>query len=104
MFNTDGSPPSFYEHGFIDMLIRIAIEQGVPVIDAYNMATVNIARYYNIEHLHGNIATGRVANINFLMEYNESSTCFRSGKRKMGEAGRSCYRMWIHNLIGVNLI
>jgi adenine deaminase len=30
------------------------------------MATVNIARYYNIDHLHGNIATGRVANINFL--------------------------------------
>jgi adenine deaminase len=47
-------------------MIRIAIEKGVPVIDAYNMATVNIARYHNIDHLHGNIATGRVANINFL--------------------------------------
>ena len=52
-FTTDGSPPSFYEHGFIDVLIKIAIENGVPIIDAYNMATVNIARYYNIEHLHG---------------------------------------------------
>ena len=37
-FTTDGSPPSFYEHGFIDVLIKIAIEHGVPVIDAYNMA------------------------------------------------------------------
>ncbi|WP_409304024.1 adenine deaminase C-terminal domain-containing protein [Peribacillus sp. SCS-155] len=65
-FTTDGSPPSFYERGLQDMMIRIAIEMGVPVIDAYNMATINVARYYNIEYLHGNIATGRVANINFL--------------------------------------
>ncbi|MEH7491085.1 adenine deaminase C-terminal domain-containing protein [Neobacillus niacini] len=66
MFNTDGSTSTFYEQGITDQMIRIAIDKGVPVIDAYNMATVNIARYYNIDHLHGNIATGRVANINFL--------------------------------------
>jgi adenine deaminase len=66
IFNTDGSSSTFYEQGITDMMIRIAIEKGVPIIDAYNMATVNIARYYNIDHIHGNIATGRVANINFL--------------------------------------
>ncbi|WP_419954612.1 adenine deaminase C-terminal domain-containing protein [Neobacillus niacini] len=66
MFNTDGSTSTFYEQGITDQMIRIAIDKGVPLIDAYNMATVNIARYYNIDHLHGNIATGRVANINFL--------------------------------------
>ena len=32
------------------------------------MATINVARYYNIEYLHGNIATGRIANINFLTD------------------------------------
>jgi adenine deaminase len=66
MLNTDGSSSNFYEQGMTDHVIRIAIEKGIPVIDAYNMATINIARYYNIDHLHGNIATGRVANINFL--------------------------------------
>lgn len=66
LFNTDGSSSAFYEQGITDHMIRMAIEKGVPVIDAYNMATVNIARYYNIDHLYGNIATGRVANINFL--------------------------------------
>ena len=30
------------------------------------MASYNIARYYNMEHLHGSIATGRIANINIL--------------------------------------
>ncbi|WP_042349747.1 adenine deaminase C-terminal domain-containing protein [Bacillus massiliigorillae] len=65
-FTTDGSHPFFYEDGMNDAMIAMAIEAGVPLIDAYNMATVNIARYYNFEHLHGTIATGRIANINIL--------------------------------------
>ncbi|KMP95745.1 adenine deaminase [Bacillus cereus] len=65
-FTTDGSHPSFYENGMTNRLIEIAIEQGVPVIDAYQMASYNIARYYNMEHVHGLIATGRVANMNIL--------------------------------------
>ncbi|MFT4414599.1 adenine deaminase C-terminal domain-containing protein [Fredinandcohnia humi] len=66
VFTTDGSPPAFYEQGIIDNMIRIAIEKGVPLIDAYNMATINVARHFNMEHLHGMIATGRIANINIL--------------------------------------
>lgn len=66
LFTTDGSPPAFYEEGLTDKMIKMAIDKGIPVVDAYNMATINIARHYNIEYLHGNIATGRVANINFL--------------------------------------
>jgi adenine deaminase len=66
IFNTDGSSSSFYEQGMTDHMIRMAIEKGIPTIDAYNMATINIARYYNIDYLIGMIATGRVANINFL--------------------------------------
>lgn len=68
MFTTDGSSADFYEKGVIDSMIRIAIEKGVPVVDAYNMATINVAKYYNVEYLHGNIATGRIANINFLSD------------------------------------
>lgn len=71
MMTTDGASTAFYENGVIDELIRIAIDRGVPVIDAYNMATINVARYYNFEHLHGNIATGRIANINFLSDERE---------------------------------
>ncbi|WP_042352015.1 adenine deaminase C-terminal domain-containing protein [Bacillus massiliigorillae] len=66
--NTDGSSPAFYENGVMNRLIAICIEHGVPVIDAYNMATINVARHYNLEYLHGNINTGRVANINFLTD------------------------------------
>lgn len=66
IFTTDGSTPAFYESGLIDYMIQMAIDKGVPLIDAYNMGTINVARYYNLEYLHGNIATGRIANINFL--------------------------------------
>ncbi len=68
IFTTDGASASFYETGMIDQMISIAIEHGVPVIEAYNMATINVARYYNIDHVHGSIATGRLANINFLQD------------------------------------
>jgi len=63
---TDGSHPYFYENGVTDKLIQKAIGHGIPVIDAYHMASYNIARYYNLEHLHGSIATGRIANLNIL--------------------------------------
>ncbi len=66
IFTTDGSTPAFHEQGVLDMMIRIALEHGVPVIDAYHMASYNVAKYYQIDHIHGMIATGRVANINFL--------------------------------------
>ncbi|WML42756.1 adenine deaminase C-terminal domain-containing protein [Neobacillus sp. PS3-40] len=90
MFTTDGSSSSFYEQGIIDRMIQIAIEKGIPPIDAYNMATINVARYYNIEHLHGNIATGRVANINFLSDINNPTpiSVLAKGKwlKRNGEA------------------
>ncbi len=66
LFTTDGSTPAFYKQGMIDAMIRMAIDSGVPVIDAYQMATYNVARHYNLQHLHGMIGTGRIANINFL--------------------------------------
>ena len=49
-----------------NIMIATAIQKGIPVIDAYQMASYNIARYYNMEHIHGAIATGRIANINIL--------------------------------------
>ncbi len=66
LFTTDGSTPSFYEQGFIDTMIRMAIESGIPMIDAYHMGSYNVAKYYNMDGVLGQIGTGRVANINFL--------------------------------------
>jgi adenine deaminase len=66
LLTTDGSTPSFHEQGFTDVMINMAIESGISEIDAYHMASYNIAKYYHLEGQMGHIATGRVANLNFL--------------------------------------
>lgn len=66
MFTTDGSTPSFYEYGMINICVQIAIEKGVPLIEAYRMATYNVAKYYGLDDLIGSIAPGRIAHINIL--------------------------------------
>ncbi|MFJ8237669.1 adenine deaminase C-terminal domain-containing protein [Ureibacillus sp. NPDC094379] len=68
MMTTDGSTPSFHQDGVMDQCIQIALDVGVPPVYAYNMASFNVARYYNLSHLHGFIATGRLANINILKD------------------------------------
>lgn len=71
MMTTDGSTPSFHKDGIMDLCVKIALDSGVNPIDAYNMASYNAARYYNMDHLHGLIAPGRFATLNILTdEYN----------------------------------
>lgn len=71
MMTTDGSTPRFHKDGVMDLCIKKAIEAGVNPIYAYNMSSYNVARYYNMDHLHGLIATGRIATLNILKdEYN----------------------------------
>ncbi|MEC2159402.1 adenine deaminase C-terminal domain-containing protein [Virgibacillus halodenitrificans] len=67
-FTTDGATPGFYEHGLINICIEIAIEHGVPVEDAYRMASYNAAVHYNMEEQLGSISPGRIAHINILQE------------------------------------
>ena len=71
MMTTDGSTPSFHIDGVMDKCIRIALEAGVSSIDAYLMASYNVARYYDMTDLHGVIATGRYATFNFLKDEHE---------------------------------
>ncbi len=66
MMTTDGSTPAFYEEGVMNKCIEIAIEEDVPLIEAYRMATYNVAKHFAIDHLVGSIGPGRIAHINFL--------------------------------------
>ena len=72
MLTTDGSTPAFIaEHGFVDHLVRIAMDQGVPPVDAYRMATLNPATYYGRDADLGGLAPGRYADINLLPDLEE---------------------------------
>ncbi|MFC7393488.1 adenine deaminase C-terminal domain-containing protein [Scopulibacillus cellulosilyticus] len=64
--NTDGMTPAFYDEGVMDRCVEIALEQGVPEIDAYMMASSNVSNHYNMDDILGHIAPGRVAHINIL--------------------------------------
>ncbi|TRM11573.1 adenine deaminase [Lentibacillus cibarius] len=66
MMTTDGSTPGFYENGIMNVCVEIAIEKGIPLADAYRMASHNAANYYGLIEELGCIAPGRLANINIL--------------------------------------
>lgn len=68
MMTTDGATPSFHTDGVMDKCIQVALDAGVNPIDAYLMASFNVAKYYNLSNLHGVIATGRFATLNFLVD------------------------------------
>ncbi len=72
MLTTDGSSPAFVaEHGFVDSLVRLALDEGVPPVDAYRMATLNPATYYGLDADLGGIAPGRCADILLLRDVAE---------------------------------
>jgi len=68
MYTTDGSSPSFYEQGNINQCIDLAIKSGVPLEEAYRMASYNVSSYYGMDNLIGSIAPGQLAHINILYE------------------------------------
>jgi adenine deaminase len=72
MLTTDGSMPAFIrDHGFVDHLIRVALERGVAPIDAYRMATLNPATYLGRDGDLGGIAPGRFADLCLLRDLAE---------------------------------
>ena len=83
MLTNDGSMPAFLRtHGFVEHLIRIALERGVAPIDAYRMATLNPATYYGLDADLGGIAPGRYADLCVLDDLAEPrpSTVIARGK------------------------
>jgi adenine deaminase len=71
MMTTDGPTPSYFRHGFVDHLIRTAIDAGCDPVRAYQMVTINPAVYYRMDERIGGIAPGRLADINVLSSLDE---------------------------------
>lgn len=49
--------------GHLDNMVRMAIAMGIPPLTAIQMATINSAEAYRIDHLVGSISPGRIADI-----------------------------------------
>jgi adenine deaminase len=72
MLTADGSMPAFIlAHGFVDHLIRTAMQRGIAPPDAYRMATLNAATYFGKDGDLGGIAPGRYADLNLLTDLAE---------------------------------
>lgn len=54
------------EKGHVDNLVRLAIAEGVEPMVAIQMATINSAEAYRIDHMVGSISPGRIADILFV--------------------------------------
>jgi adenine deaminase len=64
MFCTDDKhPDEIFEEGHIDYMVNRAIELGVPPVTAIQMATINAAKHFRLDHLVGSLAPGRWADI-----------------------------------------
>ena len=64
MFTPDWmDPPAIQRYGYMDGLVSLAIQHGVPHLTAIQMATLNPATYLGLDAEIGGIAPGRLADI-----------------------------------------
>ena len=64
LFTADGpAPDAIADHGYLDGLLRLAVEAGVPPIKAIQMATLNPATYLQLDDHLGGVAPGRLADL-----------------------------------------
>jgi adenine deaminase len=67
MLVSDGLlPDDLCKNGYMDYVLREAINRGISPADAIRMATLNPARYFKLDSEIGSIAPGRIADILFL--------------------------------------
>lgn len=62
-FVTDDKNPGDLIEGYMDAVVRKAIQLGIEPIQAISMATINTARHYRIDPFVGSISIGRRANL-----------------------------------------
>ncbi len=64
IMTTDGPAPEFVaEHGLVDGMLRVAVENGVPPIQALQMVTINPATLFRIDGQVGGLGIGRRADL-----------------------------------------
>ena len=64
----DRHPEDLLEEGHMDHVIRRAIEEGVDPVKAIQMATINPAEHYGLDHYIGAVGPGRAADIVLLSD------------------------------------
>jgi adenine deaminase len=78
----DVSPQTLVEKGHLNHVVRRAIEEGVDPVTAFQMVTINVARYFKLEQDIGSITPGKCADILLLDDLRkvEPSTVITDGQ------------------------
>ncbi len=88
MFCTDDKhPDDIQREGHIDYMVNLAIKMGLSPVQAVQMATVNAARHFRVDHLVGSLTPGRYADIILCksLEKIEPETVYHHGKLVVSE-------------------
>jgi adenine deaminase len=57
------APDDLMENGYMETLVQKAIDYGFAPINAVQMATLNVAEHFSLDHLIGGIAPGKLADL-----------------------------------------
>lgn len=77
------SPEEMMELGYMDYIVQRAIDLGFDPVKAIQMATLNVAEHFGLDHLIGGIAPGRYANINVIPEIGNIRCDYVIGKGRI---------------------
>jgi adenine deaminase len=83
MFCTDDKhPDDIQKEGHIDYMVNLAIRMGLPSVTAIQMATLNAAHHFRVDHLVGSLSPGRYGDIiiSNSLEQIEPRMVFHRGK------------------------
>ncbi|MFH0727374.1 MAG: adenine deaminase C-terminal domain-containing protein [Pseudomonadota bacterium] len=74
IISTDGiQPVALMENGYMDHVVRRAVGYGFDPVTALQMATINVAEHFRIDHLVGGIGPGKYADMILLPDLNTFS-------------------------------
>ena len=68
LVSDDTHPHTLVSEGHMDHILRRAVEEGIDPVTAVQMATINTAQCYGMDHELGSIAPGKCADIVFLKD------------------------------------
>ena len=61
LVSDDAHPHTLLGKGHMDYIVRRAVEEGIPPVEAIQMATINVATCFQLDHEMGSIAPGKDA-------------------------------------------
>lgn len=68
LVSDDIHPQTMIEEGHLDFILRRAVEEGIDIITAIQMVTINCAQCFHLDHEIGSITPGKCADIVFIKD------------------------------------